>query len=373
MPSTTPDVVATEGAALPRERQFVHLHLHSEYSLLDGGNRLDKLVSRVKELGMDAVAVTDHGNLFGALAFYQEAKKQGIRPILGCEAYVAPRSRSDRTHTGVMDGGYHLVLLAETIDGWRNLLYLASEAYLTGFYYKPRMDREILETHADGLIAINGHLGSELAFHLMKYEQSGDESHWKDAIDVAKWHQKIFKPGPKGPRFYVELQHHIPEQNAINPHLIRLAREMNLPLVATNDAHFLREEDHDAHDTLICISTGKLKTDADRLKYPFDVYVKSPEQMRDIFEGAYEDVGAEACANTLDIAERCDVDIPFDNHAPVVRIVRPDSPRPYRGESDLTQWYKDFCADYTVEPFDASSVDLNADELKAECDAALRE
>ncbi|MCA9307839.1 MAG: PHP domain-containing protein, partial [Phycisphaerales bacterium] len=161
------------------EDQFVHLHLHSEYSLLDGGNRVDRLVSRVKQLGMTAVAVTDHGNLFGAMSFYSAARSAGIKPILGCEAYVAPGRRTDRVTTGVMDGGFHLVLLAENLTGWRNLLYLASEAYLTGFYYKPRMDHDLLREHSAGLIAINGHLGSEIAHHLVEYEKTKDEAHYR--------------------------------------------------------------------------------------------------------------------------------------------------------------------------------------------------
>jgi DNA polymerase III subunit alpha len=272
------------GSGPAAERKpFVHLHLHSEYSLLDGGNRLDKLVARVAELGMDAVAVTDHGNLHAAVQFYEIAKRAGIKPILGVEAYVAPGDRKDRSPTGVQDGGFHLVLLAENQAGWNNLLHLCSEAYLTGFYYKPRMDRELLEQHHEGLIAINGHLGSEIAYYLNQYEQSGNESHYQQALEVARWHHKVFAPVESGARFFVELQHHVPEQNAINPHLIRLARELDLPLVCDNDSHFLRAEDHDAHDTLICISTGKLKSDQARMRYTPELYVKSPEQMWSIF------------------------------------------------------------------------------------------
>jgi DNA polymerase-3 subunit alpha len=225
---------------------FVHLHLHTEYSLLDGANRIDRLIARVQQLGMNAVGVTDHGNLFGAMSFYSQAKAAGVKPILGCEAYVAPGAREDRTHTGVMDGGYHLVLLAENNTGWKNLLYLASEAYLTGFYYKPRMDHALLEARGEGLIAISGHLGSELAFHLVEYEKSKDEAHYVRAVEAAKWHAKTFGVNEKGePRFFVELQRHVPEQDAINPHLIRLARELNLPLVCDNDSHFLRAEDYE--------------------------------------------------------------------------------------------------------------------------------
>ncbi|USO00121.1 MAG: DNA polymerase III subunit alpha [Phycisphaeraceae bacterium] len=363
-------------------RPFVHLHLHSEYSLLDGGNRLDKLIARVKELGMDSVAVTDHGNLHAAVSFYRQAKAAGVKPILGVEAYVAPGDRRDRTYTGVQDGGYHLVLLAENQTGWENLLYLCSEAYRTGFYFKPRMDREILETHGDGLIAINGHLGSELAFHLLRYEETKDKAHWKHAVEVCEWHQKVFAPGEAGPRFYVELQHHVVEQIAINPHLIRLARELDLPLVCDNDSHFLLEQDHDAHDTLICISTGKVKTDPERMRYTPELYVKSPEQMWDIFGGdrynndTYGEAGREALLNTRAIADRCAVELPIGaNHAPVVVVKAPpegELPRhddaKYRG--DLTAWFKDFCARFDLEPANDPGMDQAA--LKADCDRALR-
>ena len=366
----TPQDVVSPGDAIPREQQFVHLHLHSEYSLLDGGNRLDKLIARVKALGMTSVAVTDHGNLFGAMAFYWAAKNAGIKPILGCEAYVAPNHRTDKVHTGVQDGGFHLVLLAENNAGWQNLLYLASEAYLTGFYYKPRIDKELLSTRSDGLIAINGHLGSELAHHLVEFEKTKDPAHWKNAVACAEWHAKTFKPGPKGPRFYVELQRHVPEQEAINPHLKRLARELELPLVCDNDSHFLLEEDWDAHDTLCCISMGKIKSDENRLKYPKDLFVKSPEQMRALFSDC-----PEAVDNTVEIAERCEVDIEIGNHAPVVRVVRPKKAKAYKGEKDLTAWFKAFCAEFTLEPFDSNSAtdEREAKKLEKECDDTLRD
>jgi len=386
-----------QGAALGAG--FVHLHLHSEYSLLDGGNRLDKLIERVRELGMPAVAVTDHGNLHAAVKFFEKARAAGIKPILGVEAYVAPGDRRDRTHTGVADGGFHLVLLAENQTGWHNLMYLCSQAYLTGFYYKPRMDRALLESHGEGLIAINGHLGSELAFHLTQYEATGEQLHWEHALDVARWHRKVFAPVAPAdpeqwralgaldrdghlPRFYVELQHHVPEQNAINRHLVRLARELDLPLVCDNDSHFLRAEDHDAHDTLICISMGKNKWDPDRLRYTPELYVKSPEQMHEIFaspeynEGEWAGAGLEALANTVRIAERCNAEIDLDaSHAPVVRVKTPDKSllpsfddERYRG--DLTEWYKDLCAQFVLEPADDPTLSQSA--LKKDCDRALR-
>ena len=172
----------------PTSGGFVHLHLHTEYSLLDGGNRVRALVDRVKELGMDAVAVTDHGNLHAAMEFHDQARAQGIKPILGIEAYVAPDrdgkpgNRRDRTHTGVADGGFHLVLLAQNIAGWRNLMRLSSDAYFNGFYYKPRMDKSTLLDWNEGLVAINGHLGSSIAHHLTNYARSEDESHWQLAL-----------------------------------------------------------------------------------------------------------------------------------------------------------------------------------------------
>ena len=378
-----PQDIGVHGLA-PEGRGFVHLHLHSEYSLLDGGNRIDRLVRRVKELGMPAVALTDHGNLFGAVAFYEACRREGVKPILGVEAYVAPGDRTDRTYTGAGDGGYHLVLLAENETGWRNLMYLCSEAYLTGFYYKPRMDRGLLETHNSGLIAINGHLGSEIGEHLLARVQTGDAKHWERAVESAEWHARVFADEGTGPRFFVEMQHHVPEQNAINPLLVKLARQMGLPLVCDNDSHFLRAEDHDAHDTLICISTGKLKSDTARMKYTPELYVKSPEQMRELFEderynrGELEGAGREALANSCSIAERCRVELPVGaNHAPVVRVRIPEAsalPKPgdasYGG--DLTAWYTDYCSRFALEPFDATRDLADAAALKDDCDRALR-
>ncbi|MFT5422799.1 MAG: DNA polymerase-3 subunit alpha [Phycisphaerales bacterium] len=371
-----------DGAQAVAENRFTHLHLHSEYSLLDGGNRLDKLVKRVKELGMDSVAVTDHGNMHAAINFYKKARKAGIKPILGVEAYVAAGDRRDRTYTGVSDGGYHLVLLAENEEGWSNLLHLCSQAYLTGFYFKPRMDREILATHGKGLIAINGHLGSEMGEHLLNYVTDKDKAHYDKAVESARWHAENFCDDGTGPRFYVEMQHHVAEQIQINPHLIQIARELGLPLVCDNDSHFLRAEDHDAHDTLICISTGKVKSDTTRMRYTPELYVKSPEEMWDIFGGErynndeYGEAGIESLTNTTAIAERCNVEIPLEeNHAPVVIVKAPPlkglpkhSDKEFAG--DLTAWFKSFCAEITLEP--ANDPELKQEELKKDCDRALR-
>ncbi len=355
---------------------FAHLHLHTEYSLLDGGNRVDRLTDRIKDLGTPAVAVTDHGNMFGAVAFYEACRQRGIRPILGVEAYVCPpgRPRQDRTYTGVSDGGYHLVLLAENITGWNNLMLLCSQAYLTGFYFKPRIDRDLLEQHSSGLIAINGHLGSELGDHLLAYVRNQSQTSWEAAEESVEWHKRVFADEGTGPRFYCEMQHHIPEQVSINPHVIELAKKHGVPLVCDNDSHFLRAEDHDAHDTLICISMGKNKHDQERLRYTPELYVKTPEQMRELFEGEYGEDGVEACDNTLRIAARCDVELPIGaNHAPVVVVRTPDELPSHddpKYSGFLTAWYKDYCARFTLEP--AADAGLDHDELNVQCDGALR-
>jgi DNA polymerase-3 subunit alpha len=354
---------------------FVHLHLHSEYSLLDGGNKIEDLVERVKALGMDAVAVTDHGNLYGALEFHDAARAAGIKPILGIEAYVAPDrdgqpgDRRDRTATGVADGGFHLVLLAQDMKGWQNLLRLSSDAYLNGFYYKPRMDKSTLEAWNAGLIAINGHLGSSIAHHLVNYVRTGQPAHWTLAVEEAKWHARVFGPDAAGePRFYIELQRHIEEQERINPLLRKLARELGLPLVADNDAHFLRAEDHDVHDTLCCISMSRTKDAPDRLRYPEALYVKSPAEMEALFPDPEE---REALANTVRIAERCNVELPRGgSHAPVVVVDGPEEPASYPG-GDLTEWFKAYCRKFELKPFDDAS-GKSRERVKESCDRALR-
>jgi len=351
------------------ENTFVHLHLHSEYSLLDGGNKIDALLHRVKELGMDAVAVTDHGNLFGAYEFYSKAKAAKIKPILGIEAYVALGDRRDRHPTGIRDGGFHLVLLAQNNEGWKNLVKLSSDSFLHGFYYKPRMDHETLRQWSSGLIAINGHLGSSIAYHLCKYVDSGNQEHWNLAVEEAKWHAETFSPNELGePCFYIELQRHgVKEQEAINPYLIKLAKELHLPLVCDNDAHFLAEDDWDAHDTLCCISMQKQKSDPNRMVYSRELYVKSPSQMRELFQDI-----PEAIQNSVSIASRCNVTLDLSkNHAPVVRVTGPSSYEPYSG-GDLTEWFKAHCQRFTLHPYDSRvQTDLSAEDLKLDCDKAL--
>ncbi|MHC4415135.1 MAG: DNA polymerase III subunit alpha [Planctomycetota bacterium] len=350
---------------------FVHLHLHSEYSLLDGAIRIDRLIERVKALGMDAVALTDHGNLHGAVELYTRARAAGIKPILGIEAYVASGDRRQRTSTGIADGGFHLVLLAESQTGWNNLVKLSSDAFVNGFYYRPRMDKSTLGRWSDGLIAVNGHLGSSIAHHLTQYVQTNNEAHYRAATEEARWHAETFGQNDKAePRFFIELQRHgVPEQDRINPLLARLAGELDLPLVADNDTHFLLADDADIHDSLCCISMGKTKEDPSRIRYSPQLYLKSPAEMAALFADQ-----PEAIANTARIARRCHVELDCSaNHAPMVKVIRPDTPPAYDG-GDPTEWFKRFCAAYELQPFDTERAGgLSAPEARRGCDRALRE
>ena len=280
---------------------FTHLHLHSQYSLLDGAISFDKLLKRCKELDMDAVAVTDHGNMFAAVEFYTKALAAHIKPIIGIEAYVAPDSRFNKQKSSISDAAYHLILLAENNTGYRNLLKLASIGYTEGFYYRPRIDKEILGELNEGLIATSACLKGELAALLAR----GDES---AAAAAAESYIKIF--GTE--RFFVEIQYHEDEDPQIRQALINLAKKMGLGLVLTNDVHFLNEDDYEAHNCLCCISTGRNADDPNRMIYPRDIFLKSPEQMRQLFADV-----PEACDNTLAIAERCNVELDLKSrHAP---------------------------------------------------------
>jgi len=290
---------------------FTHLHLHSQYSLLDGAITFDELLKRCKELNMDSVAVTDHGNMFGAVEFYTKARAAHIKPIIGIEAYIAPASRFDRTKSSISDAAYHLILLAENNTGYQNLLKLASAGFTEGFYYRPRIDKEILTELNAGLIATSACLKGELASLLA----NGNE---KAAVAAAESYVKIFSPD----RFFIEIQDHETDDPSVRRGLIDLAQKMGLPLVATNDVHFLQEDDHEAHNCLCCISTGKNADDPNRMIYPKDVFLKSPEQMRNIFADT-----CEACDNTLAIAERCNVELDLKSrHAP--RFRPPDGSTP---------------------------------------------
>ena len=272
---------------------FTHLHLHSQYSLLDGAITFEKLFHRCKELGMDSVAVTDHGNMFGAIEFYTKAIAAHIKPIIGIEAYIAPGSRLDRTKTSISDAAYHLVLLAQNNVGYQNLLKLASVGYTDGFYYRPRIDKQILAELSEGLIATSACPKGELAVQLA----NGGE---KAATAVIESYLKIFGPD----RFFVEIQSHQGDDPNIAKALVDVANKLGVGLVVTNDVHFLNEDDHEAHNCLCAISTGKKADDPDRMIYPKDVFLKSPEQIRQLFPD-----WPGACDNTLAIAERCNVEI----------------------------------------------------------------
>ena len=273
---------------------FVHLHLHTQYSLLDGANRVKDLIHKVKASGMDAVAVTDHGNMFGAYDLQTTALEAGVKPILGVEAYVAPGSRFDRESVRTFDGegnNYHLTLLVETPDGYRNLARLVSEAFLSGFYYRPRMDWELLEKHHAGLIALSGCLNGEVARRLRAGDYAG-------AKKTALRYRDLFGKD----RYFIEIMDHgLPEQRQILPDLLRLSQETGIPPVATNDSHYLTRDDAAAQDVLLCIGTGKTLTDAKRMKfYNSEFYVKNPEEMSDVFRP----YTLEAVRNTAAIADR---------------------------------------------------------------------
>ncbi len=357
----------------PVGMHFAHLHLHTEYSLLDGGNRIDRLMDRVAESGMTSVAITDHGNLFGCIEFYHAARKRKLKPILGIEAYVARGSRHERgggNSSPGKAGGHHLVLLAENNTGWSNLLKLSSDAFLEGFYYKPRMDRETLEQWGEGLIAINGHLGSSLADALTKFHETGHDQYWDEAVEEASWHAGAFGTNADGEScFFIELQRNgVKAQEDINPLLVKLARELDLPIVCDNDVHFLGAEDHDVHDTLCCISMQKMKDDDQRLRYPADLYLKSPEQMASLFEDLPEAVEAAS-----GIAERCCVELDFDaSHVPLVRANGPEEIPPYDG-GGLTEWFSSCCRLFELLPYDASTdPSVSRSDVQRECDVVLR-
>ena len=290
---------------------FVHLHVHTEYSLLDGSNKIDEYVSRVKELGMDAAAITDHGVMYGVIDFYRAAHAAGIKPILGCEVYVAPGSRFDREKVEGEDRYFHLILLAENNQGYANLMKIVSRGFTEGYYYRPRVDREVLETYKEGLIVLSACLAGEV----QKYLSRGAYS---EAREAALWHDNTFGHG----NYFLELQDHgLPEQKGVNQQLLRLSQETGIPLVATNDVHYTYETDVDSHDILLCIQTGKKLSDENRMRYEGgQFYVKSEEQMRGLFPYALE-----ALENTQKIADRCNVEIEFG----VTKLPKFDVPEGY--------------------------------------------
>lgn len=299
---------------------FVHLHVHSEYSLLDGMSRIKDLPVRAKELGMKAIALTDHGVMYGAVDFYKECKKNDIKPIIGCEVYVAPRSRFEKE--AGRDSGYnHLILLAKNKEGYQNLSKLVSLSFVEGFYYKPRIDLEILEKYSEGLICLSACLAGSLSQALIQDDM-------QKAEEIALWHKRVFKDD-----YYIEIQHNgLRQQIMINQKLIQLARKLDIPLVATNDAHYLKKEDSYFHEVLLCIQTGKRMSDEDRMRFETqEFYIKSPEEMADYFSEF-----PDAIENTVKIAEKCNYDFEFG----VTKLPNYDVPEEYATHLD---YFKDLC------------------------------
>ena len=323
---------------------FVHLHVHTEYSLLDGSNKIKEYVNRVKELGMTAAAITDHGVMYGVIDFYKAAKAAGINPVLGCEVYVAPNSRFDREASHGDDRYYHLVLLAENNQGYQNLMKIVSTGFVEGYYYKPRVDMEILQTYHEGIIALSACLAGEVQRYLVR-------GLYEEAKEVALRYEQCFGKG----NFFLELQDHgIPEQKMVNTQLLRMSQETGIELVATNDVHYTYAEDWEAHDILLCIQTGKKLSDENRMRYEGgQYYVKSEEEMRKLFSYAQT-----AIDNTQKIADRCHVEIEFG----VTKLPHFDVPEGY----DSWTYLNKLCHEGLIERYPK-----NHDELLPQLDYEL--
>ena len=302
---------------------FTHLHVHSEYSLLDGSSKIGELIARTKELGMDSIAITDHGVMYGVIDFYRAAKDAGVRPIIGCEVYVAPGSRFDRESSQGEERYNHLVLLAENDTGYKNLMKIVSKGFTEGFYYKPRVDYEVLRSCHEGIIALSACLAGAVPAKLIKgsYEEAKEE-----ALKL----QGIFGKG----NFFLELQDHgLSPQQTVNQGLLRMHEDTGIELVATNDVHYIYDTDVEAHDILLCIQTGKKVSDENRMRYEGGQYfLKSPEQMAELFPYARE-----ALENTYKIGQRCNVEIEFGNY----KLPKFDVPEGYTAE----EYLRKLCSD----------------------------
>jgi len=277
--------------------EFTHLHVHTEYSLLDGSAKIKELVARAKEIGMKSLAITDHGVMYGAIDFYKAAKAAGIKPIIGCEVYVAPNSRFDREITKGENRYYHLVLLAKDNQGYQNLSKIVSKGFTEGYYYKPRVDMEVLKEYSEGVIALSACLAGEVATYLRMNQ-------YDMAKEAALRHLEIFGEG----NYYLEMQDHgIDDQKIVNAGIMRLSKETGIPMVVTNDSHYITSDDAEAHDILLCIQTGKVVSDTERMRYDGgQYYLKTAEEMEQLFPYAKE-----ALENTNKIADMCNVEIVF--------------------------------------------------------------
>jgi DNA polymerase-3 subunit alpha len=327
---------------------FVHLHCHSHYSLLDGASRIPELVARAKELGMNALALTDHGNLYGAIEFYQECRAAGLNPIMGYEAYVAPGKRTDREARRRGDAGFHLTLLAQNRTGFRNLVRMASIAFLEGYHYVPRIDKEVLTAHKEGIICLSGCASGEFSEFILKDQMD-------EAAELAKWFAQLF-----GPHFFVEIQNNGLEiQRRCAQGAIDVANRLGLPLVATSDAHYLCQADSDAHDVLLCINTGKIRSDENRLRYGSDqFYVRAPEEMYRLFP-AHPD----AVRRSQEIADRCAIDLDLKTrHFPV--FSPPEQKKP---EDFLRELCEQGLRDRFGDPPPAAAIDRLRHELDIIC------
>jgi DNA polymerase III subunit alpha len=324
-------------------KKFTHLHLHTEYSLLDGSGKIKKLIGKAKELGMDSIAITDHGVMYGCVAFYKEAVEQGIKPILGCEIYVAAKSMDIKINDKE-NSTHHLVLLVKNEEGYKNLMEIVSQASIRGFYYKPRVDHEFLRSHSEGLIALSACLGGEVqSWHL--------KDNYEKAKEVALLYKDIFKD-----RFYLEIQNHgMDEQRKVTEANIKLAKETDIPLLATNDVHYINQRDSESHDVLMCIQTGKTIDDPNRRRYPSDqFYLKSPEEMWDMFSYI-----PEALENTTKIAEECNFDYEF-HVSKLPKFPVPEGIEPY-------DYLKEVCYSGLIERYEVFkefiNKPLNVEEL----------
>lgn len=330
------------------ENSFVHLHLHTEYSLLDGACRIDKLMEHVKSLGQTSVAITDHGVMYGCVDFFKAAKKAGVKPIIGCEVYVANRTRFDKVNN--MDGNNHLILLCKNETGYKNLIKIVSQGFTEGFYSKPRVDKELLEKHHEGLICLSACLAGEIPRTIL----AGD---FEKAKETALWFNSVFGQG----NYYIELQDHgIPEQLTVIPGLIRLSRETGIPLVATNDSHYLTKEDARMQRILVCIQTGKTINDPNKMEFKTDeFYVKSTKEMYDLFKDI-----PEACENTNKIAEMCNFEFIFgETKLPYFKA--PDG-------MDNEEYFRKLCEDGLVEKYGAAITDETQERLRYEMDVVSK-